>query len=1054
MKTIILLLILSSSTIIYSQTIEPTPHSFNWGTYTAPFHDSTHTQQRMVMGWQWGGNDTSFDRFMGVNTVHDHNQLSDFWHAKYNDDTVKQIYELDAIKVVGITSRFDGEIVSNLSSVFQPNVFDSSGAVFGWGYRNNTIVSNDTATQAHPRGFAHLQSSTVGLALSGCQPKNLLSRIEVENTYSTRRRKMYLSVGIRRPDTTSTDTSQNTALTLKLKYWAHSTIRNWNNTADSLYLYQNGFYIKFDSIASNFAWTDRGYRNTKFSNVDTTLPDNFQQVFTIPRNLLPLDSTTIVREPTVTLSAVFLLDSIRNPLLRYEIEERNKDEKGFHIDSFDVEVYYQGFPVKLDYVSIRDSIDYELQQGNYDTLILNHIQNRITQYYNNRPNVKLWRISVSTEYRLKNAWSVRYIGKLLNGFVTSSYGFDFPKHSVHILQQKGYWSFGQISDVQSNMPAPWIASMKSDSIACWRGINNYVCGSVSAVMGYHHDRRSWGPFNSNFGDTLQSFWETNISVWNKYGTYPAFTGFAVRNQIQSFDTMQLEIFLDTLYDQRSTLASNEVKKWNYYSKYNDFSYLYSGKHWWAQKQLHTIYNPVHHFPDNIHYDPLGPQINIGYSRAKTGEEIGNMLFNDLILGCKGFMIDNGTYYPYGVVNYGLYLTLRKTGHITSPYNSDSPWDTDYWKRNDSTHIDQYIHPDRIIRLWGNEDTNKIYLGCRSARLTVRKIWKFMNDNSNELMRLQLVSWISKGFKTYYSGDTTNFSRAIFIQKDSVLVRPIGRVNWDNRPLYEPRDSTFYDITLLRDSSDSGVMLDSVFYIGVCNKRTDPLRYIHYPFNDTVSPKRLLFLSSAEFEDSCKVSIDSTQWRQLQYKQLGTREITIPFNYSHWDGKQHILRVQEIGGSLDTVISSHSKLPVILLPGEGKIFRVTIPSATASVALGDIQNSNQRKLVCYPKVEYDIGNNSFRELDTVYYHMCYHRVDTSDSRLKVYYRRSVPSIRGHVPVAGLQWQNEICLSQQPIIKLNYDTATMQAAYPSIVVRNDSVNRIPRVYVVFACEQNNS
>ena len=158
MKTIILLLILSSSTIIYSQTIEPTPHSFNWGAYTAPFHDSSHSQHRMVMGWQWGGNDTSFDRFMGVNTVHDHNQLTDFWHAKYNDDTVKQIYELDAIKVVGITSRFDGETSSNLSSAFQPNRYDSSGAVFGWSNRNISIVSN---VQPHKPAHADLHTCKV-----------------------------------------------------------------------------------------------------------------------------------------------------------------------------------------------------------------------------------------------------------------------------------------------------------------------------------------------------------------------------------------------------------------------------------------------------------------------------------------------------------------------------------------------------------------------------------------------------------------------------------------------------------------------------------------------------------------------------------------------------------------------------------------------------------------------------------------------------------------------------------------------------------------------------
>ena len=63
------LLCLVFSVNLFSQT-EPSLLSFNWGTYTAPFHDSSHSiPNKPVLGWQWGFNDSSFDAYIGVNMV-------------------------------------------------------------------------------------------------------------------------------------------------------------------------------------------------------------------------------------------------------------------------------------------------------------------------------------------------------------------------------------------------------------------------------------------------------------------------------------------------------------------------------------------------------------------------------------------------------------------------------------------------------------------------------------------------------------------------------------------------------------------------------------------------------------------------------------------------------------------------------------------------------------------------------------------------------------------------------------------------------------------------
>ena len=68
MKYIFSLAILCMSFVItaYSQTTEPTALRFNWGVYTAPFHDSSHKITKPVLGWQWGAND-SFLEFFGKN---------------------------------------------------------------------------------------------------------------------------------------------------------------------------------------------------------------------------------------------------------------------------------------------------------------------------------------------------------------------------------------------------------------------------------------------------------------------------------------------------------------------------------------------------------------------------------------------------------------------------------------------------------------------------------------------------------------------------------------------------------------------------------------------------------------------------------------------------------------------------------------------------------------------------------------------------------------------------------------------------------------------------
>ena len=106
----------------------------------------------------------------------------------------------------------------------------------------------------------------------------------------------------------------------------------------------------------------------------------------------------------------------------------------------------------------------------------------------------------------------------------------------------------------------------------------------------------------------------------------------------------------------------------------------------------------------------------------------------------------------------------------------------------------------------------------------------------------------------------------------------------------------------------------MFYTGVLNRRTNPL--LQWPNGGSSPSDTLRFFTTAEFDSLCLVT---PSWR---YKQGGARAITIPFNISNSTGYS-LLRVQELGGGIDTVVGQDRDLSVNFLPGEGKISKVTI-----------------------------------------------------------------------------------------------------------------------------------
>lgn len=300
----------------------------------------------------------------------------------------------------------------------------------------------------------------------------------------------------------------------------------------------------------------------------------------------------------------------------------------------------------------------------------------------------------------------------------------------------------------------------------------------------------------------------------------------------------------------------------------------------------------------------------------------------------------------------------------------------------------------------------MYIGLESTRMEMFRTHQFIKNNEQELLNMDLKAWYAKGFNKWYLQDPTEFDSLLknFININNIKVKKLiqnseNYVN-ENVTFYEHPDSTFYDITLL--SKQDVPNLNTTFYIGVQNRRTDPLIY----FTEDTTNKHILFLSTEEFNDLCDfggqnpltgINYADTTWQNYHWKRQGTREISIPFNYKHSDPSQYcLLHVEELKADpivtteeynnwawwrqdrydkyIDTWITQDNILKVNFLPGEGKIFKVTVhPPQTAH---GNLNYSNQTKMVGHPIIEDGKLSDSL-----IRYHLVYHKKEQNDSVMK-------------------------------------------------------------------------
>ncbi|HRI31866.1 MAG TPA: hypothetical protein PLQ21_10065, partial [Candidatus Kapabacteria bacterium] len=346
-----------------------------------------------------------------------------------------------------------------------------------------------------------------------------------------------MAINMRRTDSTNTDTTNNPALSVKIKYWA----RRLDDPPHDVF---SDKPIIFEKLPLQAQWHNRGYWNDNYT--DTTADS-----ILITRKMLPLHGIS-GRAPDVTYFAYFRLtdwnkiDSNElNPMLSNATElfttgldHVDKEEGNYHIDSLSVEVTGFGFPVSIDYIRLEEPDHKSLMQGEFDTEIQTTIQKFIRALDSISPHVRLQGISPAIEYRWWSIPSFRYFNKLVNGYVFSNPAENIHHHISHAIQPKQYWRFHGLDKIHGPVAAPFYRKIS--------GVNCSNSESLGWSHGYlmAHNDSSKGWQYANFGDTTKSHYETSVIKWGPHDVYgyPEIKGYMTRAELQSIDTMSIPTF--------------------------------------------------------------------------------------------------------------------------------------------------------------------------------------------------------------------------------------------------------------------------------------------------------------------------------------------------------------------------------------------------------------------------------------------------------------------------------------------------------------------------------
>ena len=1092
-KKIILMLIFVSN-LIFAQDKYPQPFKFNYynkGTLynNHPFDGSLFTQDSFWLGTQWGGHPRML-KALKMNS--NHGTLPDNLYPAYLNSTGHKLQYIWENKVFDYARGFQFEPTLHIPDSSRGKLITRNHQVFGFSKVLGTIEINPTNENYERLKLGTAQKDSVVLAKSWINNQYYNQRDSLHPEYATfDGTKWVLSINLRRLDIAQYNTGATPILTIKLPYTKLG-ISGTN-------------YIKFDSISTNmnshFLLTyspdgtlidTLGYNlQLQATNNDTTAS------FVIYDNMLPDYSFWINKKrKDITINAFFMTNGPINPLLKKNNEDTGK------LDSLDIEVTYHGnTEVAINHLRIATQEATKFFNGttynSYRTSAQWVFDSLYSQGY------EIYGMYGQDEYGEEFFSAQRYNSHLLNfQAISEGAGGEHLDHFIEHVQPKNIWCGAPGLREYIGAPYFWPNTTQFGNSA-WEnkfGETNILNNSKQWMNYSRGYRGHWGN-ESILTDSLNSSYETDLYCskctnakqgWRKYRE-----GVFTINQLINY-----------FINDQSTLAYIDV--WNYTSFYKFSSFMYSELPWFSN--FYPVAN-MQLLNDSITY--------LGNNRPKTAEEVRASLWNRLVFGAKGFFYDarvdklnaEGPNWKNSTMGFmGDYVKRKKYDELSFDElinTNDSFIGGDFIPFEDSaTFIHNYVNR-TIMSKYLRVDSTRIYYGRKSPRLELFKMHSFIRANDEELMNLRLQASFSKGtlvfenqhpdssnglINKYLSLDRRQIiynddSTQTLISNSSVKTRPMGRIK-NGQPHYETYDSTFFDLTIHKHKDRS---MDSVFYIAILNKRTDPLIMMDSLPND----KHLLFLTDDEFGKLCRtggkdptridstdIEYDSTYWQSKWWKRLGAREMVIPFDFVDTTNTNHynLLKVEELSGEfydgttkivdsllpfhlqskyyqhIDTVLGQDGNLVLNMLPGQGKILKVTVLKPDLSIN-GRLDHSNQSKLVAYPVLD-----NAGNETDKIQYHVVYFREDSSITSSaagpfpnRVYYRKSYPMAKNDA-TENIVWRNEVLISNY-INTLNnnpnygnYGTVTKSCDYPAIVVRQDG--NLIKAYITYTCGPNST
>ncbi|MDC1068391.1 T9SS type A sorting domain-containing protein [Candidatus Kapabacteria bacterium] len=687
----------------------------------------------------------------------------------------------------------------------------------------------------------------------------------------------------------------------------------------------------------------------------------------------------------ITLSAFFTCDPIfgSNPYFQnteHRIGIVNDPDP--RITDLDIVVHYFGnIDVAIDWVRLETPLFREIMMGQYDQEFIDTTQATLDAIYDlpattdNRPDLRIFRFYGADEFYFNNLGSQRYLNMLLDTNLTTE--MDHVANIgefMHGTQFKEFWT-GAEQIFKEGFAVPYIRKSTIDSITFEQLLP--IKERFGFKEGYTGKFQSYGSPPIVFErDTLGSTYETFIdrtrinednipidSVWS----------YLKNEDIHNLTWADRDTCIDHYYTFNSVQAKIEHQLYKNY--YTNGDYLFLNKPWFRNiwSQTYLTYQGTPTKDGNVFFNNTLP-------RTKEMYNFQNNI--SIILGAKGLLtwwgsstsdfpktngksFSNTFYVELGhsdfgnrSVNESMVVNLPSSGDVlinSDTLGGDFFTSPDYYFMGNfhETGIDRQPISNFIDNTLINFDslnisTERIYKGTRTKRTEMSKLNKWIDHVEDELLDLRLIAWYGKGYKELYRqhplyGDLFDALENKVNYKD-IRTRKIYQPNTDGSfvaDVAESIDSAFFDITYLAPSDTT----NESFYIGVQNRRTDPLIFVE-DLVDT-DDRGLQFFSGAEFDDFVNDTgtnadlfgnqRDSSWWQDQWWKRLGAREFTIPFKIRNYHSGKFYL-VEELGSDglealdwrfgpkyhdlvYDSIVYNGS-INFNLLPGEAKILKIT------------------------------------------------------------------------------------------------------------------------------------